>query len=110
MQALRTGSGDCTEFAVLLAALARAQHIPTRIAVGVAYATRFSGKKDIFSPHAWVHSWDGTRWTSYDAALEEFDSTHIVFAVTDGRPDEMETAFAQLAVLRVEKAGVVRAP
>jgi transglutaminase-like putative cysteine protease len=35
--ALHTGSGDCTEFAVLLAALARAQGIPARIAVFIYY-------------------------------------------------------------------------
>jgi len=106
--ALHSGSGDCTEFSVLLAAFARAQGIPTRIAVGLAYSDRFSGKKDVFSPHVWVQSWDGRRWTSYDAGLGEFDSTHIVLAVGGGEPDEITRTTAQLPLLRIEKAGVVR--
>ena len=107
--ALHSGNGDCTEFSVLLAAFARSQGIPTRIVVGLAYSDRFSGKKDVFSPHVWVQSWDGRRWTSYDAGLGEFDSTHIALAVGSGEPDEISRTTAQLPLLRIEKAGVVRA-
>jgi hypothetical protein len=108
--ALRTGSGDCTEFAVLLAALARARGIPARIAVGLAYSDRFSGRKDVFSPHMWVQAWDGQRWTSYDAALEGFDSMHIALGIGDGDPSSVSAQFAALPRLRIEKAGVVRDP
>jgi hypothetical protein len=108
LTALHTGSGDCTEFAVLLAAFARAQGIPTRIAAGLAYSDRFSGKKDVFSPHVWVQTWDGTRWRSYDAALDGFDATHIMLAVGNGEPDVVNRTIAQLPLLRIEKAGVVR--
>jgi Transglutaminase-like superfamily len=108
LTALHTGSGDCTEFAVLLAAFARAQGIPTRIASGLAYSDRFSGKKDVFSPHVWVQAWDGTRWRSYDAALDGFDATHIALAVGGGEPDVVNRTIAQLPLLRIEKAGVVR--
>lgn len=108
VSALHSGSGDCTEFSVLLAAFARSQGIPTRIAVGLAYSDRFSGKKDVFSPHVWVQSWDGQRWISYDAGLDGFDSTHIALAVGNGEPDEVNRTTAQLPLLRIEKAGVVR--
>ena len=108
--ALKSGSGDCTEFAVLLAALARARGIPARIAVGLAYSDRFSGRKDVFSPHMWVQVWDGSRWTSYDAALDGFDSTHIALAIGDGDPASVSPAFAALSLLRIEKAGVLREP
>lgn len=108
--ALRTGSGDCTEFAVLLAALARARGIPARVAVGLAYSDRFSGRKDVFSPHMWVQAWDGARWTSYDAALEGFDSTHIALAIGDGDPGMVSAQFSALPTLRIDKAGVVRSP
>jgi len=106
--ALRNGSGDCSEFAVLLAAFARAQDIPTRVVSGLAYADRFTGKKDVFGPHMWVQAWNGTMWKSYDAALDGFDSTHIVLAVGGGEPDVVDRTMAQLPVLRIEKAGVVR--
>ncbi|HTE42031.1 MAG TPA: transglutaminase-like domain-containing protein, partial [Steroidobacteraceae bacterium] len=41
--ALRSRSGDCTEYATLLAAAARAEGVPSRIAIGLVYAARFSG-------------------------------------------------------------------
>ncbi len=108
LEALRNRSGDCTEFAVLLAAAARAQKIPTRIVIGLVYADRFSGKKDVFSPHAWVQAWDGERWKSYDAALDGFDSTHIGIAIGDGDPRQFDATFTQLPRWRIEKAGSVK--
>jgi len=107
VQALHTGRGDCTEFAVLLAALARAQGIPTRVVAGMAYSDRFTGRKDVFSPHAWVQAWENGRWVSYDAALGDFDSTHIALAVGSGNPDEVAEPLAQLWQLKMERAGVV---
>ena len=62
--------GDCTEFAVLLAAMARAAGVPARV----------------FVPHAWVQAWTGKRWQSYDAALRHFDSTHVALDSGDGDP------------------------
>ncbi|HZP66829.1 MAG TPA: transglutaminase-like domain-containing protein [Rudaea sp.] len=108
--ALHTGAGDCTEFAVLLAALARAQGIPARVVAGLAYSDSFSGRKDVFVPHMWVQAWNGARWKSYDAALGDFDATHIALAVGSGVPEDFERLLAQLPLLRIEKAGVVRAP
>jgi hypothetical protein len=108
LEAFRNRSGDCTEFAVLLAAVARAQNIPTRIVIGLVYADRFSGKKDVFSPHAWVQAWDGKRWKSYDAALDGFDSTRIGIAIGDGDPSQFDATFAQLPLWRIEKAGSVK--
>lgn len=108
VEALEQRSGDCTEFAVLLAALARSEGMPARVVVGLVYSDRFSGKKDVFSPHSWVQVWDGQRWVSYDAALADFDATHIALAVGDGDPEQFASTFAQLASLRIEKAGVIR--
>jgi hypothetical protein len=102
-EALRTGRGDCTEFAVLLAALARAQGIPARVVVGMAYSSRFTGNRDSFNPHAWVQVYDGTRWSSYDAALEGFDSAHVALGVGTGEPTELFDAFLQLRQLRIDK-------
>jgi transglutaminase-like putative cysteine protease len=76
--------GDCTEHAVLLAALGRALDVPTRVVNGLAYAPGFAGREQVFVPHAWVQAWDGSRWRSYDAALEGFDAGHIALSVGDG--------------------------
>ena len=106
-EALRTRSGECTEYAVLLAALARAEGFPSRIAYGLVYADRFSGKRDVFSPHAWVQVWTGTRWQSYDAGLGEFDATHLALNLGDGDPRDAQTALGAPADLRIEKLGRV---
>jgi hypothetical protein len=107
VQALRTGRGDCTEYAVLLAALARAQGIPTRVVVGMAYSSRFTGQKDAFSPHAWVQAYDGSRWVSYDAAFDGFDATHVALATGTGEPGPLFDAFVQLRQLRIERLAAV---
>jgi len=87
IEALHTRRGDCTEYAVLLAAMGRAAGIPTRIAIGSVYARHFEGHRHVFVPHAWVQAWTGTGWQSFDAAMGSFDSTHLAFAVShDGSP------------------------
>jgi hypothetical protein len=106
--ALRTRSGDCTEFAVLLAALARARDIPARVAYGLVYADRFSGKKEVFSPHAWVQVWTGDRWQSYDAGVGQFDATHLALSLGNGDPRDVQTGFSGPTELRIEKLGRVR--
>ncbi len=107
VDAFETRDGDCTEFALLLAAAARAHDIPARIVIGLAYSDRFSGKKNVFSPHAWVQVWDGARWISYDAGLDGFDATHLAIAVGDGRPEQFGAAFEQVAQWRIEKVGLI---
>jgi len=103
-EAYETRKGDCTEFALLLAASAKARHIPVRVVAGIAYASRFLGMKRVFGPHMWVQAWNGTRWTSYDAGLGEFDSTHIVLTIGDGSPTMLAAAFAKLQALRIVSA------
>lgn len=88
-EALKSRSGDCTEFAALLAAAARARGIPARLVYGIAYASRFTGESHIFSPHVWVQTWDGKRWTSYDAGLGQFDAGHIALFIGDGRVEPL---------------------
>jgi transglutaminase-like putative cysteine protease len=60
-------SGDCTEHAVLLAALLRAVKIPARVAFGVVVAL---GPDSHFAAgHAWVEFAEKGRWQRLDAAL-----------------------------------------
>ena len=78
--------GDCTEFAVLLAAMARAAGVPARVVTGMVYADRYGKAARVFVPHAWVQAWTGSRWQSYDAALRHLDSTHVALDSGDGDP------------------------
>lgn len=107
-QALRTRSGDCTEYAVLLAAAARARGIPARLVYGLAYASRFTGETHVFSPHVWVQAWDGQRWTSYDAGLGEFDAGHIALHVGDGSTGSLGTVMRFMQQLRLIDAVGIR--
>lgn len=86
LEVVNTRQGDCTEYAVLLAAMARAEGIPARVVTGMVYADRYANTSRVFVPHEWVQAWVGGRWQSYDAALRHFDSTHIALDTGDGDP------------------------
>ena len=79
-----------------------------RVAYGLVYADRFSGKKDVFSPHAWVQVWTGTRWQSYDAGIGQFDATHLALSAGDGDPRDVQSSFTTPADLKIDKLGRVR--
>jgi transglutaminase-like putative cysteine protease len=107
--ALEQRSGDCTEYALLLAASGRAVGIPTRVVYGIAYASRFTGRPHVFAPHVWVQAWNGTRWVSADAGLGTFGAGHIAMAVGDGTPTRSRAVNEAIRDLEVLSAtGVVR--
>jgi hypothetical protein len=86
LEVARNPEGDCTEHAVLVAALGRAIGIATRVVDGLAYAPGFAGKDQVFVPHAWAQAWIDGRWQSFDAALQGFDAGHIALSIGDGDP------------------------
>ena len=86
LEIVRKPEGDCTEHAVLLAALGRSLGIATRVVDGLAYAPEFAGERRVFVPHAWVQAWVDGAWRSYDAALAGFDAGHVAFSAGDGDP------------------------
>ncbi|HEX5787674.1 MAG TPA: transglutaminase domain-containing protein [Woeseiaceae bacterium] len=62
-----TGSGDCTEHAFLLAALARAEGYPARVVLGI--LLHAAGDEVQAFGHAWTEIHDGTDWQRHDATL-----------------------------------------
>jgi transglutaminase-like putative cysteine protease len=61
----RRHEGDCTEHAVLLAALARARGLPARVVMGVAIVV---GTDEVAAfGHAWTEIYEGTKWHRADA-------------------------------------------
>ncbi len=102
--------GDCTEHAVLLAALGRALDVPTRVVNGLAYAPAFAGREQVFVPHAWVQAWDGKRWRSYDAALAGFDAGHIALSIGDGDASGFYGGVALLGNVSIEAIAPLEAP
>ncbi len=59
----RTFKGDCTEHAILLAALIRARGIPARVAIGLVYV------RQEFLYHMWTEVYIDGKWIPLDATL-----------------------------------------
>ena len=106
-EAFDSKTGDCTEHALLLAALGRAVGIPTRVVGGLAYAPTYLSQSNIFVPHAWTQAFIGGRWQSFDAALGRFDSGHIALAITDGDPSSAFVGATLLGNLVIDAIDVV---
>ena len=83
LEVAKSRQGDCTEHAVLTAALCRAAGIPARVVMGIVYA-----KDDLFMGHAWTEAYVGDKWIGLDAALKNvrngFDPLHIALAIGNG--------------------------
>ncbi|MFA5685331.1 MAG: transglutaminase-like domain-containing protein [Lysobacteraceae bacterium] len=102
LDAARLGEGDCTEHALLLAALARAEGIPARVATGLAYASAYAGQQQVFVPHAWVYAFIDGRWQGFDAALPAFGAGHLALNVGDGDPFRFYAGVELLGRLRID--------
>jgi len=81
--------GDCTEHAVLTAAICRAAGIPSRVVTGLAYVERFREHRNVFGPHAWNEAYVGGKWIGLDSALGGFNTGHIALAHGEGISDAM---------------------
>lgn len=57
--------GDCTEHAVLLAALLRAKKVPSRVATGLVYVESLNS----FGGHMWTEAFLAGEWIALDATL-----------------------------------------
>ncbi|UXI69904.1 transglutaminase-like domain-containing protein [Tahibacter amnicola] len=110
LETLKTREGDCTEHALLLAAMGRALQIPTRVVDGLAYTGQFGNAERVFVPHAWVQAWVDGQWRSYDAALNGFDSGHIALGVGDGDPWRFYAGIGTLGNITLKSVENVKAP
>ena len=83
LETARQKAGDCTEHAVLAAALARASGIPSRVVTGMAYS-QHTGNYDngAFFYHMWTEVFVG-EWLPIDAALGSHSATHLALSRSD---------------------------
>jgi transglutaminase-like putative cysteine protease len=93
-------SGDCTEHAVLLAAMARARGIGSRVAVGLVYAPSLSA----FAGHMWTEVEVSGAWFPLDATQGRgrVGADHIKFAdssFADGGDSTPLTPFMPLVTV-----------
>jgi hypothetical protein len=89
----KSHEGDCTEHAVLCAAIGRAAGLPTRCVLGLGYippgveepavSNQVDQDTGIFGFHMWAEAWIGPdQWVPMDAALDGFDVGHITITKT----------------------------
>ncbi|MEG3144020.1 transglutaminase-like domain-containing protein [Sphingomonas sp. RT2P30] len=110
LDALKRGAGDCTEDAVVLAALGRAVGIPTKVVNGLAYVRgEFHGERNAFLPHSWTIAWVDGAWRSFDMSLDGFDATHIALTVGDGDARSVLAVGALASLLVWQDMAEVRA-
>ncbi len=110
-EVVRSKSGDCSEHAVLLAALLRAQGIPARVASGLVYADRFAGGEHVFVWHMWTQALLGGRWHDLDATLETraFHPGHLLLATSVQDDAQLDADFSAIvAVIGNVKLEVLR--
>lgn len=76
---IRNMRGDCTEHAVLLSTLMRAQGIPSRVVVGFIYVPN----PPSFAPHMWTEAFLDGKWMPFDSTVgpDRIGLTHL--KVTD---------------------------
>ncbi|UCD48895.1 MAG: transglutaminase domain-containing protein [Phycisphaerales bacterium] len=109
-EVLESRQGDCSEFAVLTAALCRAVGIPAQVVVGIAYVQDFAGHEG-FGGHAWTQAHVGDRWIGLDAAFKGsgrggHDAGHIALAVGNGEPGDFFNMASALGAFKIEKLEV----
>jgi len=101
--------GDCTEHAVLTAAMCRAAGIPAQVVVGVAYVDEFAGQTSVFGPHAWVRAFAGGKWIGLDGILPHgWDAGHIALAAGDGNPSVFFGTVTTLGYFKIVRIDVKR--
>ncbi len=107
--------GDCSEHAVLAAAMCRAVGIPARIVTGIAYVDDWRGMQG-FGGHAWVEAYIGDRngkWVGLDAAFRGtgrggYGPGHITLAVGNGEPADFLNLATTLGKFKIDRVTVTR--
>lgn len=101
----RSRQGDCSEHAVLAAAMCRAVGIPARVVCGVVYVDSFIGQKSVFGGHMWTEVYVAGQWLGLDAtrAPDGFGPGHISLAVGDGNPSDFFSLVNTLGCFKIDK-------
>lgn len=99
-ETIRSGAGDCSEHAVLLAAALRAGGIPSRLAIGLMYVDRFGDERHLFGWHMWTQALVKDHWVDLDATtFAPFHPGRLLIAVTSMHDDEQGRGFGEAVAL-----------
>lgn len=102
----QTRQGDCSEHAVLAAAMCRAVGIPARVVCGVVYANSFLASRNIFGGHAWTEVYLDGKWYGLDATRSQQHGVgpgHIAMAHGNGDPIDFFAMTNILGCFKIEK-------
>ena len=108
LEVAKSKQGDCSEHAVLAAAMCRAVGIPAQVVTGLAHVKRLGDRSDVFVPHAWFRVYLGGKWIDYDAALRAYDAGHIALAAGDGDPEDFFGVINTLGYFKIAAVSVKR--
>ena len=104
-QVAQNPAGDCTEHAVLLAAMLRAAGIPSRGVNGLIFVDQFGSGEEVFGYHMWTQALVTDEqgrlvWKDFDPSWPTtMDATHITTSVTDLADDSMLDSYTNIARL-----------
>ena len=103
--------GDCSEHAVLVAALCRAVGIPAQVVTGLAYVEEWRTVQDGFGGHAWTQAYIGDKWIGLDAAfkgagLGGYDAGHITLAAGSGNPEDFINLINTMGQFKIDRVEV----
>lgn len=109
-RAAKNHAGDCTEHAVLLAAVARALGKPARVVLG--YALLTDDRAGYAFGHAWTEIFDGTAWQRIDATpVGALDVTYLILSELDDEgPGYTVSSSAMVSILLQTSIAVAQEP
>jgi hypothetical protein len=100
--------GDCSEHAVLTAAMCRAVGIPAKVVVGYVYVPKLGDREHVFGGHAWAEARVGGKWVYLDATRNGATPGHIAEAVGDGGPTEFFGVLGTMGKFTISEATVTK--
>lgn len=95
----RTLKGDCTEYAMLTAAMCRAAGVPSRTALGLVYAEERGAP--FFAFHMWTEVWVKGRWIAIDSTIGKGFVGAAHLKITDHSWHDERTMTPLFPVIRV---------
>jgi hypothetical protein len=109
-EAVRSREGDCTEHAVLLAAMCRAAGVPARTAFGMLYVRRIGERNNVFAAHQWVQVYVAGRWRDVDATVAPpyYTVGRIVLGTGLGDESDWSVLLGKFGTFEIVEAEIVK--
>ncbi len=95
----KTLEGDCTEHAMLAAAMCRAAGVPSKVAVGLVYVDQAKGA--VLGFHMWTEVWVRGEWVPIDATLGQGGIGAAHLKISDHSWHDTQSLKPLLPIMRV---------